>query len=222
MAANEYFCLMVARQCGLEVPSSRLAEDGDALVIDRFDLRMDGSCRGFEDFCVLNARRTEEKYRGSYETSIMKRFQQFSASTRVHEDLEKLFVLIALNCALRNGDAHLKNFGVVYDDPLGEVRLAPVYDLVTTSVYLPQDTMALTLNGSTRWPSAKDLLRLGETRVGFTPAKARQLLQMVEGAMRDTTKAVQSYVQHHPEFSEIGGRMVTEWEQGIALSLQEG
>jgi len=221
LAANEYFCLMVARQCGLEVPSSRLAEDGDALVIDRFDLRADGSYRGYEDFCVLNARRTEEKYRGSYETSILKRFQQFSSSTHLHEDLERLFVLIVLNCALRNGDAHLKNFGLVYDDPLGEVRLAPVYDLVTTSVYLPKDTMALTLNGSTRWPSAKELLRLGETRVGCTPAKAKQLLQKVEGAMRGTMKAVQSYVQHHPEFCEIGGRMLAEWENGIALSLRE-
>jgi len=127
-----------------------------------------------------------------------------------------------IRSALRNGDAHLKNFGVVYDDPLGEVRLAPVYDLVTTCVYLPKDTMALTLNGSTRWPSAKELLRLGETRVGCTPARTKQLLQKVEGAMGDTTKAIQSYVQHHPEFSEIGGRMLTEWEKGIALSLKEG
>ncbi len=222
LAANEFFCLRVARHCGLEVPSFRLAEDGAALVIDRFDLRMDGSYRGFEDFCVLNARRTEEKYRGSYETSILKRFQQFSTSTHVHEDLVKLFVLIALNCALRNGDAHLKNFGVVYDDPFGEVRLAPVYDLVTTSVYLPKDTMALTLNGSTGWPTARDLLRLGETRAGCTPAKARQLLQKIEGAMRETMTEVQAYVQHHPEFSEIGGRMLAEWEKGIAGSLRGG
>lgn len=222
LAANEYFCLLAARQCGLDVPSFRLAEDGDALVIDRFDIRGDGSYRGFEDFCVLNARRTEEKYRGSYETSILKRFHQFSTSPQVHEDLERLFVLIALNCALRNGDAHLKNFGVVYDDPLGEVRLAPVYDLVTTSVYLPRDTMALTLNGSTRWPSAKDLLHLGETRVGCTPARARQLLRKVEEAMRDTMNAVQAYAEHHPEFSEVGGRMLVEWGEGIALSLLEG
>jgi serine/threonine-protein kinase HipA len=61
LAANEYFCLAAARRCGLEAPTCRLAEDGMALVIDRFDLRPDGSCRGFEDFCVLNARRTEEK-----------------------------------------------------------------------------------------------------------------------------------------------------------------
>jgi hypothetical protein len=39
--------------------------------------------------------------------------------------------------------------------------------------------------------------------------------------MRDTMKAVQSYAQHHPEFSETGGRMLAEWENGIALSLRE-
>ena len=148
LATNEHFCLTVAQKCGLEVPPYRLAEDGMALVIDRFDLRPDGTYRGFEDFCVLNARRTDEKYRGSYETSIMKRFQEFANSPHVNEDLEKLFTLIALNCALRNGDAHLKNFGIVYDDVLGQARLAPVYDLVTTAVYLPKDSMALTLNGS--------------------------------------------------------------------------
>src|SRR5437879_13761751 len=76
--ANEYFCLKAAEHCGLDVPRYRLAEDGTALVVDRFDLRPDGTYRGFEDFCVLNARRTDEKYRGSYETSVMKRFQQFA------------------------------------------------------------------------------------------------------------------------------------------------
>src|SRR5580692_4133030 len=39
LAANEYFCLTVARKYGLDVPPYRLAEDGMALVIDRFDLR---------------------------------------------------------------------------------------------------------------------------------------------------------------------------------------
>src|ERR1017187_4531094 len=53
LAANEYFCLTAARKCGLDVPPFRLAEDGMALVIDRFDLRMDGTYRGFEDFCAL-------------------------------------------------------------------------------------------------------------------------------------------------------------------------
>jgi serine/threonine-protein kinase HipA len=109
---------------------------------------------------------TSKRSHESYETSIMKRFTDFANSSHVGEDLERLFTLIAINCALRNGDAHLKNFGILYDDVQGEARLAPVYDLVTTSVYLPRDSMALTLNGTTKWPSANELQRLGETRMG--------------------------------------------------------
>ena len=186
LAANEYFCLKVAERCGLDVPRYRLAEDGMALVVDRFDLRPDGTYRGFEDFCVLNARRTDEKYRGSYESSVMKRFQQFANSPDLLADLEKLFTLIALNCALRNGDAHLKNFGIVYDDVLGQARLAPVYDLVTTAIYLPKDSLALTLNGTTQWPSNEALRRLGETRMSATPARVRQILERISDALSQT------------------------------------
>src|SRR6201993_4208406 len=165
----------------------------------------------FEHFCVLNARRTDEKYRGSYETSIMKRFTQFANSPHIGEDMERLFTLITLNCALRNGDAHLKNFGIVYDDVQGEARLAPVYDLVTTSVYLPKDSMALTLNGTTKWASAKELQRLGQTRMAGTPARVREILERVTGAMADASQELRTYIKGHPEFEEIGSRMLHEW-----------
>jgi serine/threonine-protein kinase HipA len=219
LAANEYFCLSVARKCGLDLPSYRLAEDALALVVDRFDLRPDGTYRGFEDFCVLNGKRTDQKYSGSYETSIMKRFQQFADSPHLLEDLEKLFTLIVINCALRNGDAHLKNFGMLYDEVLGVARLAPVYDLVTTAVYMPNDSMALTLNGSTQWPSAKDLRKLGETRMSGTPSKVRQILERVADALSHTATDMRAYIKEHAEFREIGDRMLQEWEKGREVSL---
>ncbi len=211
LAANEYFCLKIAEKCGLDVPRFSLSEDANALVIDRFDLRLDGTYRGFEDFCVLNAKRSDQKYSGSYETSILKRFEQFANSPHVYADLEKLFTLIALNCALRNGDAHLKNFGIIYDDVLGEARLAPVYDLVTTAAYLPKDSMALTLNGSTRWPTAKELQRLGETRAGGTPAQIRSILDRIAEAIHSTSADMRLYMKEHPDFADIGGRMLLEW-----------
>jgi serine/threonine-protein kinase HipA len=220
LGANEYFCLKVAEKCGLDVPRFALAEDADALVIDRFDLRIDGTYCGFEDFCVLNAKRTDEKYSGSYETSIIKRFQQFANSPYVYTDLEKLFTLVALNCALHNGDAHLKNFGIVYDDVLGEARLAPVYDLVTTSVYLPRDRMALTLNGSTRWPAAKELQRLGETHCGGTPSQVRAILERIAEALHSISTEVRTHMKEDPDFAEIGERMIREWENGAAFSLK--
>ena len=220
LAANEYFCLSAAERCGLDVPRYRLAEDGLALVVDRFDLRPDGAYRGFEDFCVLNARRTDEKYRGSYETSVLKRFQQFANSSDLLTDLEKLFTLIVLNCALRNGDAHLKNFGIVYDDVLGEARLAPVYDLVTTAIYLPKDSLALTLNGTTLWPDNKALRRLGETRINSTPAKIRHIFERVSDALGQTETDLRSHIKQHSEFKEVGERMLQEWKKGREISLQ--
>jgi serine/threonine-protein kinase HipA len=220
LAANEYFCLTAATKCGLDVPRFRLAEDGMALVVDRFDLLMDGTYLGFEDFCVLNARRTDEKYRGSYETSVMKRFGQFANSVNFNEDMERLFTLIALNCALRNGDAHLKNFGIVYSDVQGEARLAPVYDLVTTSVYLPNDSLALTLKGTTKWPTARELRNLGETRASCTPARVRQILARIDEAIAETAGETHSYTREHPEFAEVGQRLLREWETGSAMSLR--
>jgi serine/threonine-protein kinase HipA len=219
LAANEYFCLQVARRCGLDVPQYRLAEDGMALVIDRFDLRADGTYRGVEDFCVLNARRTDEKYRGSYETSVMKRFADFSHSTELLADLEKMFTLIALNCALKNGDAHLKNFAIIYDDVLGEPRLAPVFDLVTTVVYLPDDSMALTLNGTTAWPDAKALRRMGETRMQGSPSRVRQILQRISDAMSDTANETRAYIKKHPDFKAVGEGIVAAWQKGQEHSL---
>lgn len=214
LAANEFFCLKAAERCGLTVPPHRLAEDGSALVMERFDLRSDGTYRGFEDFCVLNARRTDEKYRGSYETNVMKRFQQFANSPIVLEESLQLFTLIALNCAIRNGDAHLKNFGIVYDDVLGEAHLAPVYDLVTTSVYLPQDRMALTLNGTNQWPTAKDLIRFGEGRSLGTRRHLVEILGRISESLKSTAADVNAYSKAHPEFTSVAERLIVHWEEG--------
>jgi serine/threonine-protein kinase HipA len=214
LAANEFFCLKAAERCGLQVPPHRLAEDGSALVMERFDLRPDGTYGGFEDFCVLNARRTEEKYRGSYETNVMKRFQQFANSPTLLQESIQLFTLFALNCAIRNGDAHLKNFGIVYEDVQGEAHLAPVYDLVTTTVYIPQDRMALTLNGTNQWPTAKDLIRFGEGRSLGTRRFLVQTLEHISDALSDTEKDVLTHSKEHPEFAAVAGQMLAQWKNG--------
>lgn len=219
LATNEFFCLRAAQRCDLQVPRFRLAEDGVALVVDRFDLRSDGVYRGFEDFCVLNARGTADKYRGSYETQILRRFREFASGDVVARDSERLFTLIVLNCALRNGDAHLKNFGVVYDNMDGVVALAPAYDLVTTTAYLPADVMALTLDGSTRWPTAKRLQAFGETRGVGGPAMVRAVLERVADALTETAAELRVQMVERPAFADVGQQMLHEWSKGVSESL---
>ena len=219
LAANEFFCLKAAERSGLPVPRFQLSEDGRALVIDRFDLRPDGRYRGFEDFCVLNARGTPEKYCGSYETAVLKRFREFASPDQVAIGSETIFRMIALNAALRNGDAHLKNFGIVYDDIDGEVALAPVYDVVTTTAYIPADQMALTLDGSTRWPTAKQLMAFAATRQIGSPAAIRAMLGSIAESVFETMGELREFAAANREFDEIGTRMLAQWEEGIRTSL---
>ena len=219
LAANEFFCLRAAERSGLPVPRYQLSEDARAHVIDRFDLRSDGRYRGFEDFCVLNARRTSDKYHGSYETSVLKRFREFASPEQVASGSEVIFRMLGLNAALRNGDAHLKNFGIVYDDVDGEVALAPVYDIVTTTAYIQADQMALTLDGSTRWPTAKQLYAFGTSRQIGSPAAIKAMLESIAQAVVETMDEVRQYMCDHPEFEEIGTRMLAQWDVGIRTSL---
>ena len=216
LATNEYFCLKAAEAAGLTVPPYHLAEDGSALVMERFDVRLDGSYRGFEDFCVLNGRRTDQKYSGSYETRVLRRFQQFANSPTVAEESLQLFRLIVFNCAIRNGDAHLKNFGVVYDAVQGAAHLAPAYDLVTTTAYIPKDRMALTLNGSTEWPSGKELVRFAEARSLGSPRLLKSILEQTCDALSEIGSAIEISIKSNPAFRTVGSRIQSEWKSGIS------
>ena len=107
-----------------------------------------------------------------------------------------------------------------YVNVQGEARLAPVYGFLTTSVYLPKDSLALTLNGSTNWPTAKELRRLGETRAGGAPAKIRQILERIAEAIEETAGEVDLYGKEHREFAELGQRMLQEWQNGVNTSVR--
>ena len=93
---------------------------------------------------------------------------------------------------------------------------------MTTAIYLPKDSLALTLNGTTQWPGNRVLRRLGETRMTGTPAKIREILERVSDALSQTELDLRSYIKEHPDFKEVGERMLQEWVKGRQLSLQAG
>ena len=210
LAANEFFCLTAAKKLGFDVPTFELSQSGDALVVERFDLGKDGWL-GFEDFCVLNGQSTRRKYDGSVETSLFKRLGQYSDQQTNVADAKMLFRLIVLNCAIGNGDAHLKNFGILYDQINAPARLSPVFDLVTTTAYLPADQMALMIDGSTKWPARKRLVHLGRTRAGFSSAEITEIFDATSAVLMDLRHDVTVWFNGSPN-PEIGARMIARWE----------
>jgi serine/threonine-protein kinase HipA len=151
LAANEFFCTRAAEYAGIAVPSLRLSANRRILVAERFDLRTDGSYLGCEDFCVLNGLRAHGRYEGSYER-VAERIGQFVSLENQNLAFEQFFATVALCCAIGNGDAHLKNFSVLYENPEAAVYLSPSYDLVCTTLYYARDVLALTLADSKSFP----------------------------------------------------------------------
>lgn len=201
LAANEYLCLSAARRAGISVPGFELSDDGGILVIDRFDIAADGARLGFEDIAALmtlrvNDRLSTRKYQGSYEQVA----QVISlTSSQPARDLHAFFEQLAFSVMVRNGDAHLKNFAMLYSSS-SDARLSPMFDVVTTSIYpverpgglLDEDrTLALKWRSGKRhasraYPDTQELLAFG--RGICSVAQPQLVVQRIADAMTDTLR----------------------------------
>ncbi|SOE64780.1 serine/threonine-protein kinase HipA [Burkholderia sp. D7] len=177
IARNEFLCMSVAREAGFDVPDFWLSNDGLLFVMARFDRAPDGTPLGFEDMSVLTG---NDKYRGSYE--MIGRAVEVYTGADFRAQSIRLFERVALSCFLRDGDAHMKNIGIIYTDPTGPRRLSPIYDVVCTGVYpLLDGRMALNLNKSKVFPVPGQLIAYGE-RLGLKRAEAQAILLRIDQA----------------------------------------
>ncbi len=215
LAANEFFCMTAVKKAGVPVSDFFLSDNGGLFVMRRFDIDARQTPLGFEDMCCLQGLDAAQKYQGSYER-IARTMQEFITPAYLQAAREQFFTLLVLSVMMRNGDAHLKNFGVVYPDPSGPVTIAPAYDLVTTTAYLRNDVPALTIEGTKKWWPRQTLVRFAITRLALPVNIVKVIIQRAADAVADTRPLLASYRVDHPEFSAIGERMLTAWEQGLA------
>lgn len=66
---------------------------------------------------------------------LAERIQNYVSPQNRIPAMSQYFGAVVLACVIKNGDAHLKNFGVLYNEYGGDVRLAPVYDMLCTKLY---------------------------------------------------------------------------------------
>lgn len=221
LSLNEFWCLEAARAAGCRVVEARLGAGADMLAVPRFDVDPTGKRLGFEDATSLNGLRAEDKYGASAEKALFRTMQSYlGLGPAARSGMAELFRQFVTSVALRNGDAHLKNYGLTYADATGPASLAPAYDLVTTTVYLRNDLMSLTLNGSTRWPKPEALELLG-SRAGLSRQEAREIMSQVASGIRATIPDMTRSMSDHGH-KDLGDRMAAEWERGLQLSLKAG
>ena len=160
LVANEAAVMRLASDVGIEVPEFHVrhrdqvdelgegawpSDEDEAYVVRRFDRRAEGRVH-IEDFAQVLGRSGigEGKYRSTVETVAAIAYRG-----RDRASLREMVRRSVFNLLVGNGDAHLKNWSLIYPDRK-IARLSPAYDLVCTAVYPNQADLGLPFFGTAR------------------------------------------------------------------------
>lgn len=195
LAINEFVCMSIAQAADIPTPEFHLSDNRQLFVIRRFDRDSSRGALGFEDIAVLMGKRAADKYVGTYE-QVARAIELYSSA--VEQDLVQLFERVALSCIVGNGDAHLKNFGMLYTNPAAsDARLSPAFDIVNTTAYIPEDGLALSLGGSkSLFASRLHILKLAQ-RCGIQEPNER--IRKLLSAAESTLSALGDLLEGHVE-----------------------
>lgn len=164
---NEYTAMSLAGLVGVDVPKIKLVDldkldnlpqinlpdEKKAFAIKRFDRASIDQEKDqrihMEDFAQILVKYPHEKYTSANYENIGKVIYDFSGDGLA--DAQQFARRLLVNILLANGDAHLKNWSLLYSDKITP-RLSPAYDIVTTNVYIENETQyALNLGKTKEW-----------------------------------------------------------------------
>jgi serine/threonine-protein kinase HipA len=181
---NESFFLAAARKSGLSVPPASLVTDSDGvhgLLVQRFDrITVDGRLGSLavEDGCQAADRPPADKYLLAAERTTAALASLCDAPIVAGRELVRQLAFAYLT---GNGDAHAKNFSVL-QDPAGEWKVSPAYDVPCSYVY-GDHTMALSIQGRVGDDFGfKDFAALGSSLNVPERAIRRTVTELIERA----------------------------------------
>jgi len=206
--ANEFATMSWARASGVDLPDFELMPvseieglpqefaampEQEAFAIQRFDRPAKGRRLHMEDFAQVLDLYPEQKYeKANYET-----LAKLSLALAGERGLREFLLRLVFMLASGNGDAHLKNWSLLYADGLTP-QLSPAYDLVSTIQYMPDDRLALNLGKSKRWDDMDlEVFRRLSRRIEFPE---NRLVEMVQASVASVLNA---WHLHQGEFGFV-------------------
>lgn len=177
----EQLVMCMADAAGISTVPHALIKGKDSLAyitkrIDR-DFINNSDIRMFamEDFCQLDLRLTQDKYKGSYERCA-KIIERYSSQKML--DMTELYMRLVFSYLVGNSDMHLKNFSLIETaEGSGQYILSPAYDLLPVNVIMPEDKeqFALAMNGKKMNLRKKDFLVFAES-CGISKVSAEKMM----------------------------------------------
>jgi len=199
---------------GLPTPDFYMSDDYKMFIMKRFDVDMDDSYLGFEDMCVLTARNTSQKYDGSYEECV-RVIKDIISAEKKQESLKIFFKAIVMNHLLKNGDGHLKNYGILYKNDFEDSYLAPIYDVITTTIYIKNDIPALRLGDGKLWWKEKTYKVFAKQSCGLSNMEYQTILLECKEAIQKTKKEINQYKTNDIKIKEFLEDLQECWSETI-------
>ena len=221
VALNEHLCMQAAAATGFEVAKTLVSEDGQVLIVERFDIDpQTAQRRGFEDFCSLLGLSPDDKYESTWERAARLVRDYVPPVGRLHAN-EQLAVTLLLTFALGNADCHTKNLAFIYEN-LSSVRVAPVYDMLTILAYdhYANNPPGMYVDGRKDWHAMKPIWRFLQQHLGVEPTRQRALVDCICTAVAATVTELKHHIRTTPGFAEVGSRMLWEWNAGMSRLQQ--
>ncbi len=146
--------------------------------VDRIFEKNDVKMLAMEDFCQLDLRLTQDKYRGSYErcAKIIRKY-----SSRKGLDMTELYLRLLFSFVVGNSDMHLKNFSLIEtEEGSGKYVLSPAYDLLPVNVIMLEDKeqFALAMNGKKMNLRRKDFMVFAD-ECGISRTSAEKMIGLL-------------------------------------------
>ena len=215
---NEAFCMRLARNLGLPVASiETMTLDGRKLiVVERYDrtLHANGSVERIhqEDFCQATGVLPDKKYEEDGGPSL-RRIAEILQAAAGPDSLELLLRAVTVNVLIGNGDAHGKNFSLLHDHS-GALRLAPLYDLISTLVY-GDDRLAMYIDSVQRIDRVTADRIINEAgRWGMSGRRAAEMVaDLLDRAPAAAQEALDESEVLPPGLTEIIGSQITRLRQ---------
>ena len=208
---NEYSAMKLAEAIGVDIPgitlisldtldnlpSIRLPDEAQAYAIRRFDRSAQARIHT-EDFAQVFEFFAHDKYGKANYEQVANALYRYGAGGLA--DIQQMARRLLANILLANGDAHLKNWTLIYPDAVNP-KLAPAYDIVSTLPYVPGETgIALNLGRQKKWYSiGLDAFRTWSERIGVPwPAVKVHLLDALTAARDLWPGMLQDLPMHEP------------------------
>ncbi|MGE4496698.1 MAG: HipA domain-containing protein [Deferribacterales bacterium] len=189
---NEDLTMRLAKSYGLDVPLHFMIYGKDGAltyVIKRFDRAGKNRKLSVEDFAQLSGATRDTKYRSSME-QVAKIIEKYCTFPQIEK--EKLFKLTLFSFITGNEDMHLKNFSLIYEG--GKVQISPVYDLLSTTIAIPNpiEELALPIRAKKNRITKADLVDyFGKERLGLNERVIDKALSSLESVSAEWGKIIE-------------------------------